>query len=241
MPIAQRKSVQHFARDLSGFIMVGGHAFTPLPAGALYWGAEATLVVADLHLEKGAAFARRGMLLPPYDTRATLRRLAALIGALLPRRVIALGDSFHRNDSAERLVAEDRDELNRLQQGREWYWIAGNHDPDLPGTLGGIVAPSLTLSGVTFRHQPSSGETGHEIAGHLHPAARIAQRAESIRRKCFAADGRRVVMPAFGAYAGGLNVLDQAFGGLFLAHALEAWMTGNTAVYPVLASALLPD
>ena len=221
-------------------IRLAGHSFLPVAAGALYWESEDTLLVADLHLEKGAAFAARGMMLPPYDTRSTLQRLAACLDHFSPRRVVALGDSFHRSELAGRLSADDREELAALQQGRDWYWILGNHDPDLPDSIGGFVCRSLMIGGITLCHQPSLSRAP-EIAGHLHPVARIARRGEGIRRKCFATDGHRLVMPAFGAYAGGLNVLDEAFSPLFHWHLMEAWLTGRTSVYPLQASLLLPD
>jgi len=229
------------APSLRSHISVADHAMRPLAAGALYWEEEDTLLVADLHFEKGAAFAALGMLLPPYDTRTTLERLAKVIRAVDPLRVVALGDSFHRSHSAERLAPDDLKFLLKLQQGREWYWICGNHDPHLPACIGGTVCTTLTICGVTLRHEPSGNELSREIAGHLHPVARIARRGAVIRRRCFATDGNRLVMPAFGAYAGGLNVLDVAFGPLFLRHRLEAWMMGRTDVYPVLGSLLLPD
>ena len=221
-------------------IRLAGDSFLPVAAGALYWESEDTLLVADLHLEKGAAFAARGMMLPPYDTRSTLQRLAACLDHFSPRRVVALGDSFHRSELAGRLSANDREELAALQQGRDWYWILGNHDADLPESIGGFVCRSLMIGGITLCHQPSLSRAP-EIAGHLHPVARIARRGEGIRRKCFATDGHRLVMPAFGAYAGGLNVLDEAFSPLFHWHLMEAWLTGRTSVYPLQASLLLPD
>ncbi len=180
-------------------------------------------------------------MLPPYDSRTTLRGLAALIMNFAPARIVALGDSFHTSEVAAYLGRAEQDEIARLQQGREWYWITGNHDPELPPSIGGIVCAALTIAGVTLRHEPSPDATTPEIAGHLHPAARIARRGEVVRRKCFATDGRRIVMPAFGAYTGGLNVLDDAFAGLFARPRLEAWMMGRSTVYPVLARALLPD
>jgi DNA ligase-associated metallophosphoesterase len=229
------------APSLRSHIDVSGHKMRPLAAGALYWEAEDTLLVADLHLEKGAAFAALGMLLPPYDTRTTLERLAKAIRAVDPSRVVALGDSFHRADSAQHIAADDLAVLLNLQRGREWYWICGNHDPHLPASIGGTVCATLTICGLTLRHEPSVSQLGREIAGHLHPVARIARRGTVVRRRCFATDGNRLVMPAFGAYAGGLNVLNEAFEGLFRRHQLEAWMMGHADVYPVLSSLLLPD
>lgn len=229
------------APTLRAHVTVAGHDLKPLVAGALYWEAEDTLLVADLHLEKGAAFAALGMLLPPYDTRTTLSRLGKIISAVEPARVVALGDSFHRSECADNLVAEDLALLTELQRGRDWYWICGNHDPHLPASIGGTVCATLSIGGVTLRHEPSETASGPEIVGHLHPVARIARRGAVVRRRCFATDGHRLVMPAFGAYAGGLNVLHEAFKPLFLRHRLEAWMMGRHAVYPVLGSLLLPD
>ena len=239
-----RLRLEYFSGESLGLppaIELSGHAFIPIAAGALYWEAEETLLVADLHLEKGAAYAARGMMLPPYDTRTTLRRLAACIEVFAPRRVVALGDSFHRSELADRLDTSDRDELAGLQRGRDWYWVLGNHDPSLPPSVGGVVCSSLTIGGLTLRHEPSAGAGIPEIAGHLHPVARIARRGEGIRRKCFATDGHRLVMPAFGTYTGGLNLLDEAFSSLFHWHRLEAWLTGRSGVYPLQASLLLPD
>jgi DNA ligase-associated metallophosphoesterase len=229
------------APSLRSHITVANMRMRPLAAGALHWEEEDTLLVADLHLEKGTAFAALGMLLPPYDTRSTLQRLSNVIKAVDPSRVVALGDSFHRSECADNLAGDDLAFLIKLQKGREWYWVCGNHDPRLPASIGGTVCTTLTICGITLRHEPSEAVTGREIAGHLHPVARIARRGATLRRRCFATDGERLVMPAFGAYAGGLNLLDAAFAALFQRHRLEAWMMGRADVYPVLGSLLLPD
>lgn len=241
MQRARQDLMPETAPTLRSHLTIGGHDLKPLAAGALYWEAEDTLLVADLHLEKGAAYAARGMLLPPYDTRSTLSRLRKIIAAVEPSRVVSLGDSFHRSECADNLVDDDFELLMTLQEGRDWYWICGNHDPHLPESVGGTVCATLTVSGVTLRHEPSEATAGPEIVGHLHPVARIARRGAVVRRRCFATDGNRLVMPAFGAYAGGLNVLHEAFQPLFSWQQLEAWMMGRRAVYPVLGSLLLPD
>lgn len=222
-------------------IRISGETFIPVAAGALFWPAEDTLIVADLHLEKGAAFAARGMMLPPYDTRSTLQRLATCIAAFEPTRVVALGDSFHRSELAAWIAPADRELLCTLQDNRDWFWVLGNHDPHLPAGLGGVTCGEIVARGITLRHEPSEDESEPEIAGHLHPVARIARRGEILRRKCFATDGNRIVMPAFGAYAGGLNVLDEAFSPLFEPRSIEAWMMGNRNVYPMRFRVLLPD
>jgi DNA ligase-associated metallophosphoesterase len=144
-------------------------------SGALFWEEQRLLVVSDLHLEKGSSFATRGVLLPPYDTVATLGRLASVIARHDPGIVIALGDSFHDRNAHDRLSAPDRDTIAALQVGRDWIWISGNHDPALPSDLGGIVASEVAIGAIAFRHEPT-GAAG-EIAGHLHPKACVATRA----------------------------------------------------------------
>jgi DNA ligase-associated metallophosphoesterase len=238
---AKRDLMPETAPTLRSHVIVAGHTLTPLTAGALYWEAEDTLLVADLHLEKGATYAALGMLLPPYDTRSTLSRLGKIIQRVNPGRVVALGDSFHRSECADNLLAEDLESLKSLQEGRDWFWICGNHDPHLPASIGGTVCATLSIAGVTLRHEPSEDTSSPEIVGHLHPVARIARRGAVVRRRCFATDGNRLVMPAFGAYAGGLNLRHEAFKPLFSWSRLEAWMMGRRAVYPVLGSLLLPD
>ena len=174
---------------------VAGVTFIADLSGALYWQEQSLLVVSDLHLEKGSSFAARGVLLPPYDTAATLGRLAMVIARHDPRMVIALGDSFHDRSAHDRLSAADRDAIAALQARRDWIWISGNHDPALPTRLGGIVATEVAIGRIAFRHEPT-GAAG-EIAGHLHPKARVATRARSVERRCFACDGESAVMPAF--------------------------------------------
>lgn len=184
-------------------------------SGALWLAAERALVVADLHLEKGSSYAERGQMLPPYDTRDTLRRLAAEIAALAPAVVILLGDTFHDRRSESRLAASDAQALRDLARGRALIWVVGNHDADGPQALPGEVVAELALGGLSLRHEPLPGLRPGEVAGHLHPAARVRATSGSVRRRCFVTDGERVVLPAFGAYAGGLNIRDKAFAGLF--------------------------
>jgi hypothetical protein len=208
-------------------------------SGALYWPDERTLIVADLHLEKGSSFAARGMLLPPYDTAATLAMLDRVIARHAPRRVIALGDSFHDGGGPARVMPQDRTTLAELQRGRDWVWIAGNHDPEPAQDLGGVFAKSVSLGPLTFRHEPTEGAADGEIAGHLHPSARIAQRGRSVTRKCFAASDRRMILPAFGAYTGGLNIRDRAFLRVFGALAFTAHLIGERRLYAFAAARCL--
>jgi hypothetical protein len=219
---------------------VMGVMIEALAEAALWWADERLLIVADLHLEKGSSFARRGQLLPPYDTRETLARLSRLIERFAPTTVVALGDSFHDADGPARMAPGDHDVLDRMQAGRTWIWIAGNHDPTPPEALAGDHADELAIGRLVFRHEPANETVAGEIAGHLHPAARVWASGRSVRRRCFVGDGERLIVPAFGAYAGGFNILDEAFAGLF-ARAPTAFVLGNDRVYPVRPAGLRPD
>lgn len=210
-------------------------------SGGLYLPSERTLVVADLHLEKGSSFASRGTLLPPYDTRETLDRLEAVVGRYRPSRVIALGDSLHDGHAEHRLGPAERHRIARLQSGRDWLWITGNHDPEISASIGGEALDVIVLAGTVLRHAPEPGHATAEIAGHLHPAARVLLGGVGMRRPCFIGDARRMVLPAFGAFAGGLNVLDEAFAPLFPGSAFAVHVLGRDGVYPVACGALGPD
>jgi DNA ligase-associated metallophosphoesterase len=174
------------------------------------------------------------VLLPPYDTAATLSRLAAVVARHDPRTVIALGDSFHDRTAHERLSDPDRDAIAALQVRRDWIWISGNHDPALPPNLGGVVASEVCIGPIAFRHEPS-GASG-EIAGHLHPKARVPTRGRTVERRCFACDGERAVMPSFGAYTGGLSIRDKAFARIFGTPGFMAHVLGDNRVHAFAAS-----
>ncbi len=212
-------------------IRFAGQNFEPLCSGALHWRAEETLLVADLHFEKMASFARRGQLLPPYDTGLTLLQLEADITRTRAKRVISLGDSFHRADGAEGLSGRDRDQLERLTAKADWLWLCGNHDP-LPHGLGGTSAEEAALAGISLAHHPQVRRKP-AIAGHLHPAARIAINGRSVRSSCFVADDALMILPAYGSATGSLNILGPAFHGLIRYDRLQVVMTGRDRVYPV--------
>ncbi len=154
---------------------------------------------------------------------------------------MALGDSFHRPGAADRMAADDLSTLHALQRGRDWVWIAGNHDPEVGRRAGGDMSGELAIAGLTLRHEPAPGGATHEIAGHLHPAAKLSMYGTTIRRPCFVGNGRRLVMPAFGAFTGGLNVLDQAFRSLFGDTGIAVWMLGRVRLYPIATRALSAD
>jgi uncharacterized protein len=239
--VATPLELQPASERADATITLADTALVADPAGALYWPRERLLAVADLHLEKGSAFAARGVLLPPYDTTATLTRLGKLISRYAPRVLIALGDSFHDGGGPLRMSAGDRAALMALQRGRDWLWITGNHDPHPADGIGGRFARTVVIGPLTFRHEPSPDTCVGEIAGHYHPLARVAQRGRAVSRRCFASDGGRLIMPAFGAFTGGLNVRDRAIAGLFGTLAFTAHMLGAQRLYSVAAERCLPD
>jgi uncharacterized protein len=185
------------------------------PAGALYWPAAGLLAVSDLHLEKGSSLARRGMLLPPWDTKATLDRLVQLLRRWSPRTVVALGDSFHDAAGHRRLPPTEAARLGWIASSLRFVWVRGNHDPGPPEGLGGEHVEALHAGPLTFRHQAERAAAAGEICGHHHPRATIPARGGQVSRPCFVADARRLMLPAFGAYAGGLDVSDPAITALF--------------------------
>lgn len=209
-------------------------------SGALWWSRERVLAVADLHLEKGSSYAANaGRLIPPYDSAQTLRRLAGVIARLRPATVICLGDSFHDKRAALRLAPADAAVLRDLVAPRRWIWIGGNHDPAPPPEFGGEVAAELEIGGLAFRHQ-AAREGVNEVSGHFHPVASVATRARGLRRRCFTVGHHRLVMPAFGAYAGGLNVLDPAMTVLF-PMGFEVHVMGESKLHRLAMNQLRPD
>ena len=219
---------------------LGDSRVTATPEGALWIADAKTLVVSDLHLEKGSAFAVRGQMLPPYDTHATLMKLTDLMLRLQPEIIVSLGDSFHDGGGPARMDARDRDLLKVLMSRCDWVWVEGNHDGRAPETLGGAVRDVLHVGSLVLRHEPTAGASPGEIAGHLHPCARVHGRGRSVRRRCFAFDGARLVMPAFGAFTGGLNIHDEAFASIFPDGAV-ALMLGKDRVLPAPIERQLAD
>jgi DNA ligase-associated metallophosphoesterase len=208
-------------------IRIGGAVLTPDLSGALWWPELGLLAVADLHLEKGSAFARKGAFLPPYDTRTTLRRLGVLIARYAPRVVVCLGDSFHDGDGPNRLDPDDAEALDALTDGRDWIWVAGNHDPDLPEAIGGRVVEEFAAGPLAFRHEALIMTRPGEVSGHFHPKAAVTHRGKRVAGRCFVSDGHRLVLPAFGAYTGGLSVRDPAIAGLFPG-GFTVWLIGRS-------------
>ena len=210
-------------------MLLNGERLVADVSGGLYWPGRRLFAVADLHLEKGSAHARFGSLLPPYDSRATVERLEEAIARLDPETVICLGDSFHDPGAGARLDPVCRDRLRSLRSGRHWFWVAGNHDPEPPRGLGGSCVDALAIGALGFRHEPGETRATGEVCGHLHPCASVTVRGRGLRRRCFVGDGTRLVLPAFGAYAGGLDVHEDAIRRLFPG-GFDVWLLGRDRV-----------
>ncbi|MBX3480200.1 MAG: ligase-associated DNA damage response endonuclease PdeM [Caulobacter sp.] len=219
---------------------INGQPAVMRPSGALWLADEGMLIVADLHFEKGSAYAERGQLLPPYDTAETLRRLEAEIDATAARTVVLLGDSFHDSRAEDRLAGAHAGRIAGLARGRRLIWVVGNHDADGPRDLPGDLADEIAIGRLILRHEPLAGRQAGEVAGHLHPCARLLGRGRAVRRRCFVTDGERVILPAFGAYAGGLNIRDKAYAGMFTGPPLAVAL-GKDRAHPLSWSMLGGD
>jgi len=196
---------------------LAGERIMLCPSGVALWPATHTLIVADLHFEKGSALAARGHLLPPYDTRETLMRLALAIRRHAPRRVIVLGDALHDDRALGRMCLADMNALKRLLAPLQVLWIAGNHDPTPQSELPGECLPEWSEGRLQFRHIGGTTRLGRnevEFSGHYHPKATLRTRVGGITRPCFLAASQRVILPAFGAFTGGLDVFDPAMSSL---------------------------
>ncbi|MGB0920233.1 MAG: ligase-associated DNA damage response endonuclease PdeM [Alphaproteobacteria bacterium] len=214
-------------------------------SGAAWWAAERTLIVADVHFEKGSALAAQGHRLPAYDTAANLGLLEKLIAQYQPKRLVALGDSFHDRAAGKRIPVAEQQRLNALADKTALIWILGNHDPALPAWLRGEQTAELALGPLVFRHEPQDAPVAGELAGHLHPCARIRGRGlnrpgRSFRRRAFLEDGTRMVLPSFGAFTGGLNALDDAYAPVFPGP-FNAWLIGRDIIARAPSTGLIED
>ena len=212
--------------------MIDGHIFRLFgaqliarPSGILWWADERILCVSDLHLGKSDRMARRfGVLVPPYETTDTLQRLQLEIELLKPAVVICLGDNFDDLDAANSLSLTDMQCLSELQAGREWIWIEGNHDPGSVELMGQHLT-KYQFGPLVFRHIAKVSAEA-EVSGHYHPKAAMRVRSNSIVRPCFLYDERRVILPAFGTFTGGLRTEAVEFNTLMQRVAF-AVLTGN--------------
>lgn len=218
-----------------------GQEFALIQGRALYWPRENALLVADLHLEKASFFARHGQMLPPYDSRETLERLALAIRETGARRVYTLGDNFHDSAGPSRLEPHAAGMLAALTRATDWVWITGNHDSAMEATAGGTLAEELEIAGLVLRHRATRGETRPELSGHYHPRLHITVRQRRIRRPCAvistdAYGAGRMILPAYGALTGGMDAADpEILRALQPARAIDALVPagGKLATFPL--------
>ena len=212
---------------------------------ALYWPREQTLLVADLHLEKGSFFAQHGQMLPPYDSRETLERVADAVKETGAHRIITLGDNFHDDDGTIRLEPYAAGMLESLTRSLDWVWITGNHDENMHRSFGGGLVEEMEIGGIVLRHIAKAGETRPELSGHFHPKIRMRVRNRHISRPCAVMArnegyGDRMILPAFGAFTGGMDAADPAIlSALSPANSVEAIVPAGSkaARFPLLRDA----
>lgn len=208
-------------------------------SGAMWLPDASVLVVSDLHFEKGSHYARKGRFLPPFDTRATLDRVERLMRLCRPKTVVSLGDAFHDTGAEARMDETDARRLEGLCGAAQWLWVLGNHDPLPPARFRGLAEEVVETGGLVFSHEPGDHD-GWQVAGHLHPCAVAQKDGRGVRRPAFVTDGFHMVMPAFGAFTGGLNVLDEAFDKVFPG-GFQAHLCGQSRVYAVPTASLRSD
>ena len=211
-------------------IKFAGHEFRPHPCGSLYWPAEDILIISDLHLEKGSSFVKRGLFLPPYDTTETLEKLQAICEKVQPRTLLFLGDVFHDHKALERMQETDRRILESLISHYKMVWIEGNHDP-ATAPQGIDVLQDFKIQNIIFRHIAGEDE-GFEMSGHYHPCIKFSHKGQKVRRPCFLVSERKLIMPSFGAFTGGLDIHEEALQSV-IGPTFKAYAMGHKNVHHV--------
>lgn len=234
-----------FTHGPSAALEFGGEEFVLLESNALYWPRERTLLLADLHLEKGSWYAEHGQMLPPYDSRETLGRIADCVKATGAKRVVTLGDNFHDAKGTSRLDSHAAGMLETLIRAVDWVWITGNHDEEMEDTFGAQIFEELEICGIFLRHEAVPGEHRYELSGHYHPKMRLRVRNRHIARPCAVisrtnADSQRMIAPAFGAYTGGMDAdAPEIISALSPANAIDAIVAakGKLLSFPIYRAA----
>ena len=201
-----------------------------MPSGALWWPAQSILCVSDLHFGKSNRLARMGQSwIPPYENQDTLLRLETDLDSTSAKKIICLGDSFDDNEASQSLPSDELLWITKMQAGREWIWISGNHDPS-PKNLGGSFLHYLEIGKLYFQHI-ASADGRFEISGHYHPKIRVNIKGQSFTRRCFLVDKNRVILPSYGTYTGGLYCNRDPLRSIMQQNAI-ALMTGKE-IYPI--------
>src|ERR1700730_13123224 len=236
----QRNVTDVFYNPGASRVLLCGKSFTADPTGALFWPSENTLVVADLQLSRCSYLEGEDVVLPPYDTASAFEKLEDALDRYDPARVIALGNSF-AGFTSEGLSHHQRDWLQDMMEGREWYWVVANDHSALPEDVGGAVVHQMMLGGIKFRADAVRAPVANEIAGGLHPVAQVSHYGHLVRGRCFVTNGMRMVLPSLGNYASGINVLSSSFDPLLGQGGLFVWFISGERVYPVASAQLMED
>lgn len=190
-------------------INFAGNIFKFLPEGALFWINKKTLIIADLHLEKGSSYFKEGQFISPKDTSENLRKLENCVDKIKPKIIIFLGDTFHDKYSLKRISNKNLEKFKNLFSHFKCYLISGNHDEDIiDSDLDFLV--DLKIDGIKFVHKKSNLDK-FEISGHFHPIAVVKYKGIKIKNKCFVCTKKKIILPSFGTYTGGLNVKNKNF------------------------------
>jgi DNA ligase-associated metallophosphoesterase len=239
MPISTSLKQNDFFIDSgSSRVLLCGKSFVADSTGALYWRAEDILIVSDLHLEKGSYLTEEKVTLPPYDIRSGFEKLEEAIDRYEPHSVIAVGDSFCGGAS---LSFRDIDWLKDLMEDREWRWVVGESGQPIPESVGGVICAAHAVANIKLRYEPTRAPVSHEIAGRMHPVARVREYDHTTRSRCFVSNGLRLILPSMGDYSAGLNVLDDTFAPLLGRDGLYVWAAAEGKVYPVSAGQLVEE
>jgi uncharacterized protein len=221
-------------------VLLSGKSMIADATGALYWPAENALIVADLQLSECSYLEGHDVLLPPYDTASAFEKLEEALDRYDPARVLALGNSFACQASSA-MTSHERDWLQDMMEGRDWYWVASEDAAGFPEGIGGTVAPQVILSGIKFRAEAIRAPVANEIAAGLHPVAQVSQHGHILRGRCFVTNGMRLIMPSMGNYSAGKNVLSSAFDPYLAQGALFVWFLAQDRVHPVAPPQLVED
>jgi DNA ligase-associated metallophosphoesterase len=221
MPTAGANKTDGAALAGAAAAELAGEELRLLPDGAAWWSARRTLLVADVHLGKAAAFRAAGVPVPEAATRKDLGRLAALVRATGAERLVVLGDLLHAKTSRQPAVLEAMERWRAAHRALSIVLVRGNHDRsagDPPESFAVECVDEGYADGpFIYRHEPVAADAtpggAAALFGHVHPVVRIVERSNrwsagrsGVRLKAFVAGERTLLFPAFGTFTGGAVV-----------------------------------
>lgn len=203
-------------RAIAGSVIVqwGDERWALLPQRAVWWERRRTLIVADVHLGKAAAFRAAGVPVPEV-VHADLERLGGVIDATGAERLVIVGDLLHAPSGRTAAVMEAVGAWRSRRSALQVTLVLGNHDvrsgrPPEAWAMA-VHQPPLTDpgdDGIAFVHDPETEaiEGVPCIGGHLHPSVTLGDGTSSLRAPCFWLRGGVMVLPAFGRFTGTRNI-----------------------------------